>query len=80
MSWDMPPSVAPCMFSVTDNALKSKLPAAFLELKEQLDVQVQLISKKSDVISAQQARIKVLEEQLRLNKVERFGASSVLSR
>lgn len=52
------------------------LPAAFLELKKQLDVQSELISKKSNVISLQQARINVLEEMLRLNKVERFGASS----
>ena len=52
------------------------LPGAFLELKKQLEVQCELVSKKSDVISAQQARINVLEEMLRLNKVERFGASS----
>lgn len=52
------------------------LPAAFLELKKQLDVQSELVSKKSEVISLQQARINVLEEMLRLNKVERFGASS----
>lgn len=52
------------------------LSGAFLELKKQLDQQSELIDKKSDVIRIQQARIKVLEEQLRLNKVERFGASS----
>lgn len=52
------------------------LPAAFLELKKQLDEQFDLVSKKSDVISQQKARIAVLEELLRSNRAERFGASS----
>lgn len=52
------------------------LPAAFLALKQQLDVQVELVGKKSEVIQNQQARITVLEELLRSNKIERFAASS----
>lgn len=52
------------------------LPGAFLELKKKLDQSSELITKKSNVIRLQQARINVLEEQLRLNKIERFGASS----
>ena len=52
------------------------LSAAFVALKARLNDQTSLIEKKSDVIRLQQARIAVLEEQLRLNKIERFGASS----
>ncbi len=52
------------------------LPAAFLELKKQLEEQFDLVSKKSDVISQQKARIAVLEELLRSNRAERFSASS----
>lgn len=46
------------------------------ELKKQLEAKTEIISKKDTVISNQNARINVLEEMLRLNKVERFGASS----
>ena len=52
------------------------LPAAFLALRQQLEVQTELVDKKSEVIQNQQVRIAVLEEQLRCNKVERFAASS----
>ncbi len=52
------------------------LPAAFLALRQQLEVQTELVGKKSEVIQNQQARIAVLEEQLRSNKIERFAASS----
>lgn len=52
------------------------LSTAFLALKLQLNDQSTLSEKKSGVIRLQQARIAVLEEQLRLNKIERFGASS----
>lgn len=52
------------------------LPGAFLALKQQLEVQTELVDKKSKVIQNQQARIAVLEEQLRANKIERFAASS----
>lgn len=52
------------------------LPGAFLALKQQLDVQIELVDKKSKVIQNQQARIAVLEEQLRANQIERFAASS----
>lgn len=52
------------------------LPAAFLALRQQLEIQTELGDKKSEVIQNQQARIAVLEEQLRCNKIERFSASS----
>ncbi len=52
------------------------LSAAFLALKQQLVDQSSVCEKKSNVIRLQQARIAVLEEQLQLNKIERFGASS----
>ena len=52
------------------------LPAAFISLKQQLDVQTELVDKKSQVIQSQQARIAVLEEQLRAKQIERFAASS----
>ena len=52
------------------------LPGAFLERKKQLARSSELVTKKSQVIRLHEARIKVLEEQLRLNTIERFGASS----
>jgi len=52
------------------------LPAAFIALKQQLEVQTELVDKKSHVIQSQKARIAVLEEQLRANTIERFAASS----
>lgn len=55
------------------------LPGAFVALKQQLDVQTKLVDKKSKVIKNQQARIAVLEEQLRANKIERFAASSEIN-
>lgn len=53
-----------------------ELSTAYLALKSQLTEQADVIAKKSDVITRQQARIDVLEELLQLNKIERFGASS----
>lgn len=41
-----------------------------------LEKQTQLVSKKDEVITSQQARIKILEERLNLATIERFGASS----
>lgn len=52
------------------------LPAAFISLKQQLEVQTELVCKKSEVIQNQQARIAVLEEQLRASQIERFAAKS----
>ena len=52
------------------------LPAAFIALKQQLELQTELVDKKSQVIQSQQARIAVLEEQLRAKQIERFAASS----
>jgi len=64
--------------TITEASMPSgdALPGAFLELKKQLDQSSELVTKKSQVIRLHEARIKVLEEQLRLNKIERFGASS----
>lgn len=63
---------------VTQDQLPSDdvLPAAFLELRKQLDEQFDLVSKKGDAISLQKARIAFLEEFVRSNRAERFGVSS----
>ena len=62
------------LISLLSNA--DALPDAFVAMKQQLDLQTQLVDKKSKVIENQQARIAVLEELLRANKIERFAASS----
>ncbi|ASJ70363.1 IS66 family transposase [Granulosicoccus antarcticus] len=46
------------------------------DLQSALVIQTQLVGKKSEVITSQQARIKILEERLNLAAIERFGASS----
>lgn len=53
-----------------------QLPAAFTALKHQLLEQVELVARKTEVIQNQQARIAVLEEQLRSNRIEQYAASS----
>ncbi len=53
-----------------------ELSAAYVALRSQLEKHQELIDKKSEVIQNQQARIKVLEEQLRLKASEQFAASS----
>ena len=47
-----------------------------LEKDKTITEQEQIIQKKSDVIQSQKTRIRVLEEQLRLQKLKRFGRSS----
>lgn len=53
-------------------ALQSQLSAQSDTLVDQQDV----INKHKQVITSQKARIAILEEQLRLNKAQRFGPSS----
>ena len=47
-----------------------------LEQQTRLDRQAEIVAKKSEVIASQKATIAVLEEQLRLARHQRFGASS----
>ena len=53
-------------------ALQNQLSAQSDSLVDQQD----LINKHKQVITSQKARIAILEEQLRLNKAQRFGPSS----
>jgi len=59
-----------------DNNAQQNKPLPLKQTTQLLAEKDDIIQKKSDVIKSQKARIKILEEQLQLQKVKRFGRSS----